>query len=78
MATKKIPYARAVLSLADGDQVSLPVWESEHCRPSGDAALERIATEYASQDEPFAPRNGQLIRQRDGQLLGTWSAPAAA
>jgi hypothetical protein len=77
MATKKIPYARAVLSLADGDQVSIPVWEQKHCLPSGDATLERIATEYASQDEPFAPRNGQLIRQRDGRLLGTWNIPAS-
>jgi hypothetical protein len=78
MATKKIPYARAVLSLADGDQVSLPVWESEHCRPSGDAALARVASAYASHDEPFAPRNGQLIRQRDNQVLGIWSADAVA
>ena len=73
---KKLPYARAVLSLADGDQVSIPVWESEHCLPTGDAALARIATDFASQDEPFAAREGQLIRQHDGQVLGTWSLPA--
>jgi hypothetical protein len=76
MAVKKIPYARAVLKLADGDQVSIPVWEREHCLPSGDAALARIATDYATQDEPFAPRSGQLIRQPNGQVLGTWSVPA--
>lgn len=73
----KIPYARAVLSLADGDQVSIPVWAAEHCLPTGDTALARIATDYATPDESFAPRNGQLIRQRDGQVLGTWSLPAA-
>jgi hypothetical protein len=78
MATKKIPYARAVLSLADGDQVSIPVWEQQHCLPSVDATLARVASAYASQDEPFAPRNGQLIRQRDNLVLGIWSADAVA
>jgi hypothetical protein len=77
MATKKLPYARAVLKLADGGQVSIPVWEKSHCLPSGDVALERIATEYASEDESFAARNGQLIRQKDSLVLGTWSRPAA-
>lgn len=77
MATKKIPYARAVLNLADGDKVSLPVWERAHCKPTGDAALARIATDYARPDEAFTALNGELIRQSDQKVLGTWSRPAA-
>ncbi len=78
MAPKKIPYARAVLNLADGDKVSLPVWAREHCQPACDEALARIATEYASHDEPFAARDGQLIRQSDGKILGTWCVTSTA
>jgi hypothetical protein len=78
MATKKLPYARAVLKLADGGQVSIPVWEKSHCRPTGDAALARVATDYASPYESFAALEGQLIRQRDSRVLGTWSVPRAA
>jgi hypothetical protein len=77
MVTKKVPYARAVLKLADGDQVSIPVWEKSHCRPTGNAALARVATQYASPEESFAALKGQLIPQRDNKVLGNWSVPAA-
>lgn len=74
MAMMKTPYARAVLKLADGDQVSLPVWVIEQCQPSGDHALARIAADY-THDSRVGVLEGQLIRQSDKFVLGTWTAP---